>query len=179
MKNLCVFCGSSNGAHPKYLALAQELGEKMAKQNFGLVYGGAAIGLMGRVADAVLLQKGNVVGVIPQSLSQHEIIHQDLSELFVVSDMHERKKLMYERSDFFVAIPGGMGTLDEMCEILTWAQLKYHNKPCYVLNTFGFYDSLLSHFEFIHKEGFLKKEHLDLVRVVNNVDELLSAISLP
>jgi uncharacterized protein (TIGR00730 family) len=179
MKRLCVFCGSSSGTNPKYLSLASELGEKMAQRQIGLVYGGASIGLMGKVADEVLNKKGIVIGVIPESLTSLEIIHRGLTEQHVVQGMHERKKLMYDFSDAFVAIPGGMGTLDEMCEILTWAQLKYHQKPCYILNTYGFYDALLSHFNFIHREGFLKKEHLDLVRVVNNVDELLDAVLLP
>ncbi len=179
MKRLCVFCGSAEGKNPKYMAQAAELGEKMASKKLGLVYGGSSIGLMGRVADSVLEGKGEVIGVIPESLKAREIIHNGLTEQHVVQGMHERKKMMYDFSDAFVAIPGGMGTLDEMCEIITWAQLKYHNKPCYLLNIDGFYDSLLRHFEFIHQEGFLKKEHLELVRVTNSIDELLDAVLLP
>lgn len=178
-KMLCVFCGSSQGNNPKYMELANSLGSKMGEKKIGLVYGGASIGLMGEVADSALKNGAKVIGVIPESLTRLEIVHQGLTENHIVSTMHERKKMMYDFSDAFVAIPGGMGTLDEMCEILTWAQLKYHQKPCYILNTFSFYDALLEHFNFIHQQGFLKKEHLDLVRVVNSIDELLDGVLLP
>lgn len=178
-KMLCVFCGSSSGKSTKYMELARDLGQKMGQQHVGLVYGGASIGLMGQVADSCLENGSKVIGVIPESLLKLEIAHKGLSENHVVSSMHERKKLMYDYSDAFVAIPGGMGTLDEICEILTWAQLKYHSKPCFVLNSFGYYDALLEHFHYSFEEGFLKKEHLDLVRVVNSVDELLEQVLLP
>ncbi len=178
-KMLCVFCGSSPGKNLKYMDLARELGLKMGAKEIGLVYGGASIGLMGQIADACLEKKSKVVGVIPDSLTKLEIAHKGLTENHIVSNMHERKKLMYDLSDAFVAIPGGMGTLDEICEILTWAQLKYHNKPCFILNTFGFYDALLEHFRFVNNEGFLKKEHLDLVKVVSSIDELLEQVLLP
>ena len=176
---LCVFCGSAEGKNPKYMQLARELGHKMGEREIGLVYGGASIGLMGQVANSVLEKNAKVVGVIPQSLTTLEIVHNGLTENHIVTGMHERKKMMYDFSDAFVAIPGGMGTLDEMCEILTWAQLKYHQKPCFILNTHGFYDALLAHFKLIHDEGFLKKEHLDLVQVVSSVDELLDRVLLP
>lgn len=178
-KMLCVFCGSAAGKNPKYMELARELGEKMGERKIGLVYGGASIGLMGQVANSTLGTGAKVIGVIPESLTRLEIVHKGLTENHIVTGMHERKKMMYDFSDAFVAIPGGIGTMEEMCEILTWAQLKYHQKPCFILNTFGFYDALLAHLRHTYEEGFLKKEHLDLVQVVNSVDELLDRVLLP
>jgi uncharacterized protein (TIGR00730 family) len=171
-KRLCVFCGSSKGKSPKYLEMARELGTLMAKNNIGLVYGGASIGVMGAIADAVLENGGEVIGIIPEHLKNYEIAHKDLSELIVVPDMHSRKKLMYEKSNYFLTLPGGMGTLDEMFEILTWAQLKLHHKPCYLFNVDGFYDSLLLHLNRIHEEGFMKREHLELLTVVKSFEEI-------
>ena len=176
MKYLCVFCGSSEGTKKSYTASAQELGHMMADKNWGLVYGGASIGVMGAVANGVLEKKGKVLGVIPESIAKLEVAHNHLTQLEVVDSMHERKERMYELSDAFVAIPGGMGTLDELCEIVTWAQLKFHDKPIYVLNQEGFFDHLLNHFRHIHDQGFLKKEHLDLVREVKTNEELLAAL---
>ena len=164
MKNICVFCGSSSGVLPKYTENAFKLGASLAKKDVGLVYGGASIGVMGAVADGCLSEKGKVYGVIPSSILDLEVGHQGLTELVVVADMHERKAKMYELSDAFFALPGGMGTLDELCEIITWAQLKYHSKPCYVINEDGFFDHLMAHFKLINKEGFLSDAHLDLVQ---------------
>lgn len=177
MKRICVFCGSSAGKSPKYVAMARELGDKLVQNNMGLVYGGASIGVMGAVADSVLEKKGEVWGVMPQSLVDWEVAHANLSRFEVVDSMHARKQIMYDWSDVFVAIPGGMGTLDELCEIITWAQLKYHKKPCYVLNFDGFFDGLLTHFRHINKEGFLSDEHLQLVREVKSIDEFLADVA--
>ena len=134
MKKLCVFCGSASGNHPLYLETARMLGEMMARENIALVYGGATIGVMGAVADSVLRHGGVVIGVMPKVLVNYEIAHKGLTELHVVEDMHTRKKMMYDRSDAFISLPGGMGTLDEMFEILTWSQLQLHNKPCFIYN---------------------------------------------
>lgn len=164
MKKLCVFCGSSPGKDSKYTEMAKRLGKSMVENKVDLVYGGASIGVMGAVANSVLEGGGEVVGVIPQSIIDLEVGHQHLTNLEIVDSMHERKERMYDLSDGFLAIAGGMGTLDELCEIATWAQLKYHNKPIYVANDFGFFDNLMSHLRYINKEGFLSDEHLALVR---------------
>ena len=175
-KRLCVFCGSASGSDD-YLKLGRDLGLAMTKDNWDLVYGGASIGLMAEVANTVLNYEGKVYGVIPQSLMEWEVGHTGLTEQHVVDSMHERKQKMYDLSDAFVALPGGFGTLDELCEILTWAQLKYHNKPIYLLNYNGFFDHLLAHFELINKHNFLEDDHLKLVRTVNSVEELMADLS--
>lgn len=175
MSRLCVFCGSKNGKGDRYLELARRLGSLLAKQKICLVYGGAQVGVMGAIADACLANNGEVIGVIPKSLMEWEVGHQGLSELVVVESMHERKARMYDLADGFVAIPGGMGTLDELCEIMTWAQLEYHRKPIYVLNDYGFYDNLLNHFDLAVKEGFLTQEHRDLIKVIEGTEALIEA----
>jgi uncharacterized protein (TIGR00730 family) len=152
--------------------MAKELGKMLAHNNIGLVYGGATIGVMGALADSVLAHKGSVVGVIPQSLVDFEIAHRHLTQLHVVASMHDRKKLMYDLSDFFLTLPGGMGTLDEMFEILTWAQLKIHSKKCMIYNFNKFYDSLLAHLQQSVAEGFLKSEHLKILHEVRTFDEI-------
>ncbi|MCP4914709.1 MAG: TIGR00730 family Rossman fold protein [Oligoflexia bacterium] len=166
MKNLCVFCGSSAGKSEIYVNEARTLGNYMAENNLGLVYGGASIGVMGAVADGVLEKDGKVIGIIPQSIIDLEVGHQNLTNLYVVDSMHERKQKMYDLSDAFLAIPGGIGTLDELCEIFTWAQLEYHKKPIYIVNHNGFFDHLLKHFEHCVEQGFVRPEHLDLFRTV-------------
>lgn len=173
MKRLCVFCGSSPGKDKKYSEYAKMLGEKLAQYNLGLVYGGASIGVMGAIADSILENDGEAWGVIPKSLLDWEVGHEGLTSLEVVDNMHLRKERMYQLSDGFVAMPGGMGTLDEICEIITWSQLKYHNKPCYILNVEGFFDHLIHHFDFLVSEGFLSAEHRKLVIVKNSIGELL------
>lgn len=172
MKKLCVFCGSASGNHPKYVELGKIIGEMLVKNNVALVYGGASIGLMGAIADSVLSNGGKVIGVIPKALVDYEVAHEGLSELFVVDNMHQRKQLMYDNADAFLSLPGGMGTLDEMFEVLTWTQLKYHQKPSYILNFEGFYDSLLSYLKHSNAEGFVKNEHLDLLTELKNINEL-------
>lgn len=171
MKKICVFCGSSAGISTKYVERAYALGKLMAEKNIGLVYGGASIGVMGAVADGCLDNGGKVWGVIPQSIIDLEVGHQNLTGLEIVGSMHERKAKMYEMSDAFFALPGGMGTLDELCEIITWAQLQYHSKPCYIVNTDGFYNSLLRHFESINEQGFLSDSHMKLFREAEDAEK--------
>nr|BDT29937.1 TIGR00730 family Rossman fold protein [Bacteriovorax sp. HI3] len=176
MKNLCIFCGSASGQGSKYLELGHAIGELLVKNNVGLVYGGASIGLMGAIADSVLKNKGRVIGVIPQALVDYEVAHSGLTQLHVVDNMHQRKQLMYDNADAFLSLPGGMGTLDEMFEVLTWTQLKYHQKPSYILNFEGFYDSLLSYLRHSNAEGFIKGEHLNLLhelKTLNDVEKIL------
>ena len=172
MKNICVFCGSSPGLDPQFMELAKVVGALIAESGCGLVYGGGKVGLMGAVADAVLAKKQEVIGVIPKSLMSAEVAHTGVSKLHVVESMHDRKKLMYDLSDAFLILPGGMGTLDEMFEIITWAQLKYHNKPIYLLNEFGFYNSLIEFVNFSSEQGFIKPQHLGLFKVVDNFENL-------
>lgn len=176
MKRLCVFCGSAEGSSPAYLAMARALGIFMAKNNIALVYGGATIGVMGAVADAVLEAGGQVIGVIPETLVNYEIAHRGLTELHIVAGMHERKKMMYDCSDAFLSLPGGMGTLDEMFEILTWSQLKLHSKPCFIYNFQGFYDSLLAYLRHAHNEGFIKAQHLSMLEEIKDSEGLEAMI---
>lgn len=175
MSNLCVFCGSKEGKDKKYLELGVELGKLMGQKDIGLVYGGGRVGIMGAMADATLENNGKVYGVIPKSLMEWEVGHEGITELTIVETMHDRKAKMYELSDGFVALPGGMGTLDELCEIITWAQLEYHTKPIFVLNDHGFFDHLLNHFDLAVKEGFLSQEHRDWIKVVEGPSKLLEA----
>ncbi|MFA6236894.1 MAG: TIGR00730 family Rossman fold protein [Bacteriovorax sp.] len=177
MKKLCVFCGSAEGNSPAYLEMARSLGTMMAKNNIALVYGGASIGVMGAIADAVMENGGVVIGIIPKLLVNYEIAHKDLTELHIVEDMHQRKKMMYDRSDAFLSLPGGMGTLDEMFEILTWSQLKLHTKPCFIYNFMGFYDSLLAYLNHSHKEGFIKGQHISMLSEIKEKEELLKVIT--
>jgi uncharacterized protein (TIGR00730 family) len=163
MNRLCVFCGSSPGRDPAYLAVAAELGTLLAKRRIGLVYGGAAIGLMGAVADAVQAAGGEVIGVIPHALVEWEVAHIGIADLRIVGSMHERKALMAELSDGFVALPGGIGTFEELFEVWTWAQLGSHGKPCALLNAFGFYDRLLAFLDFVVDQGFLRPLHRDML----------------
>jgi uncharacterized protein (TIGR00730 family) len=176
-KKLCVFCGSAQGNSERYVQQAQKVGELLASLNVGLVYGGATVGVMGAIADSVLSHGGHVIGVIPKSLVEYEVAHYKVSKLHIVEGMHERKKMMYDFSDAFLVLPGGMGTLDEMFEILTWSQLKLHSKPIYILNEFGFYDHLLKYIQHSHEEGFIKKEHLNLIKELKSVEDIKSLIS--
>lgn len=176
MKKLCVFCGSSNGRDPKYIELANYVGSLIGEQGWGLVYGGGKVGLMGATANAVMVKNRPVVGVIPKSLVSAEVAHTGVTTLHVVDSMHERKKLMYDLSDAFLIIPGGMGTLDEMFEIITWAQLKYHQKPIFILNEFGFYNSLIEFVNHSSQQGFIKPEHLNLFKVIDKADDLINIL---
>ena len=163
MKRVCVFCGSSLGSRPEYEATARQLGTLLAERHIGLVYGGAHVGLMGAIADAVLAAGGEVIGVIPESLVRKEIAHQGLGDLRVVGSMHERKALMAELGDGFIALPGGCGTFEEFFEIVTWAQLGMHSKPIAMLNIAGYYDPLLALLDQSITEKFVKLEHRQLV----------------
>lgn len=173
MKTVCVYCGSSPGARPEYLDAATELGRLLACEGMRLVYGGACVGVMGRVADAVLEGGGQVIGVIPQGLMERDLAHQGLTQLHVVATMHERKAMMAELSDAFIALPGGIGTFEELFEILTWAQLGIHHKPCGLLNVAGYYDQLLAFLDHSVREGFLASEHRSLLQVDHGPKALL------
>lgn len=173
LSRLCVFCGSSSGANPAYGAAAKALGELLAAQGITLIYGGGNVGLMGIVADAVLQQRGQVVGVIPHALAAMEVAHTGLTELHVVDTMHERKAMMADLADGFVALPGGLGTLEEVFEILTWAQIGIHSKPCAFLNIDGYYDKLISFLDDLVEQRFVKPEHRALALVVDDHRELL------
>ena len=173
---ICVFCGSSVGANPKYLAEAKSLGQQMAGGGWGLVYGGTSVGLMGATADAALSGGAEVIGVLPQALQDREIAHRGLTKLHMVGSMHERKALMASLSDAFIALPGGYGTLDEFFEIVTWAQLNIHSKPCVLINTDGYYDFLLRFLDHSVREEFVRPANLRLVRVARNSVEALQWI---
>jgi uncharacterized protein (TIGR00730 family) len=177
MKTVCVFCGSAAGANPVFAATARELGHELAARKVGLVYGGGRIGLMGQVAGAVLDRGGQVLGVIPHSLALKEIAMEDCTELVVVNTMHERKALMADRSDAFVAMPGGYGTCDELFEIITWAQLGIHTKPVAVLNVNGFFTPLLAWLDLVVAEGFLRPKHRELLLVADTVTDLFAKLA--
>jgi uncharacterized protein (TIGR00730 family) len=173
---LCVFCGSNAGQDPIYLATAHALGEVLAASGIDLVYGGAAVGLMGAVADAAMAKGGHVIGVMPQALVDKEIAHRGLSDLRVVGSMHERKALMAELADGFIALPGGLGTFEELFEVWTWAQLGYHRKPCALLNAGGFYDKLTDFLDDVVERGFVKPIHRAMLIVENEPAALIEAM---
>jgi uncharacterized protein (TIGR00730 family) len=178
MKHLCVFCGSSLGTDPAFAAATRELGQRLALAGWGLVYGGARCGLMGIVADAVMEAGGNVIGVIPKTLQDREIAHRGISQLHVVESMHDRKALMVSLSDAFVALPGGFGTLDELCEVLTWKQLGLHSKPCAILNVSSYYDAFLAQLDHGVQSGLCHPQNRNSVIVTGSVDEILSRLSI-
>jgi uncharacterized protein (TIGR00730 family) len=163
MRRICVYCGSNTGARPLYADAARELANVLVRHDLELVYGGADKGLMGIIADAVLEQGGKVHGVIPKLLYEKEIAHQGLTELHVVSSMHARKTMMAALSDGFIAMPGGFGTLEEIIEIITWGQLRFHDKPCGLLNVDGYFDHLLSYLDHANAEGFLRSENRQML----------------
>ena len=173
MHRICVFAGSSPGARPEYALAAQELGRALVARRLGLVYGGARVGLMGAVADTVLAGGGLVTGVIPEKLVTKEIAHDRLTELRVVASMHERKAMMNDLADGFIALPGGWGTLEEFFEVLTWAQLGLHRKPCGLLNAHGYFDQLLSFIDHSVEERFVRSQHRSIVLVASSPGELL------
>jgi uncharacterized protein (TIGR00730 family) len=173
MRSLCVFCGSSPGARSDYAATARMLGASLARRAVRLVYGGARVGLMGELADAVLHAGGEVTGVIPESLRAREVAHTDLRDLRIVGSMHERKALMSDLADGFLAIPGGAGTLEEFFEMWTWAQLGIHRKPCGLLNVHGYFDGLLTFLDHAVSERFLRLEHRAMVLVDDDAERLL------
>ena len=163
MKMICVYCGSNPGRLPDYRQSARLLGYEMAARGLGLVYGGASVGVMGAVADAMLERGGQVIGVIPTSLATRELAHQGLDELIVVGSMHERKAKMAELSDGFIALPGGWGTIEEIFEMLTWAQLGFHEKPCGLLNVASYYDHLFAFLEYAIEQRFVKEEYRPMI----------------
>lgn len=175
MNRICVFCGSSAGDRPEFSAAARRLGATLAGRDLGLVYGGASVGLMGVLADAALAAGGEVIGVIPAALVSKEIAHSGLSELVVVDSMHQRKARMAELADGFIALPGGMGTMEETFEVLTWAQLGIHQKPCALLNAAGYFSPLLSFLDSAVQRGFLRRQHRDMLLVSSDPDELLDS----
>ena len=165
MKRVCVFCGSKVGANTKYREAAVELGRLLVRHQFGLVFGGGSVGLMGIIADTVLEEGGDVIGVIPERLATKELLHPDVPDMRVVHDMHKRKALMAELSDAFVAIPGGLGTFEELFEVITWAQLGFHRKNIGLLNVSGFFDPLVTLIDHSIQEGFIKARNRDLIFV--------------
>jgi uncharacterized protein (TIGR00730 family) len=173
----CVFCGSSPGNDPRFVEDATALGTALARQGHELVYGGGRTGLMGAVADAVMAAGGQVIGIIPQALDAREIAHRGISDLRVVGTMHERKALMAELSDGFIALPGGFGTFEEFCEAVTWVQLGIHRKPCVLANLDGFYDPLLAQFDRGRDSGFISAANREIVHVVSSLDALLDVVS--
>lgn len=175
LKSLCVYCGSSSQVDQRYRTAATELGREMARRGIGLVYGGGRVGLMGLVADACLGAGGHVTGIIPEFLQRYEVGHGSVSELLVVDSMHERKQAMAERSDGFVVLPGGFGTLDETFEILTWKQLRLHDKPIVVLDVGGFWQPLIRLIDHVVAENFARPEMRDLIRVVDSVGAVFQA----
>ena len=177
MKRICVYCGSSPGVRPDYATAATNLGKLLAERRIDLVYGGGGLGLMGLVANAVLAHGGHVIGVIPHALKTKEAVHPALPDLRVVAGMHERKALMAELADGFIALPGGFGTYEELCEVLTWSQLGFHHKPIGLLNTAGFYTSLLHFFDHATTEGFVRPGNRQLVLVEDTVAALLDRIT--
>lgn len=176
MKSICVYCGSSAGNSEIYTEEAKALGELLAAKQISLVYGGASVGLMGVIADTVLAAGGKAIGIIPESLVAHEVAHPNLTELKVVDSMHARKAMMAELSDGFIAMPGGLGTLEELFEILTWGQLGFHQKPCAILNVNGYYDKLLDYLEHSVAEQFLKPKHRSLLLSANNAQSVLEVM---
>lgn len=173
MKAICVYCGSSPGRLEVYASAARALGQVLVERDLGLVYGGASIGLMGLIADTVLQLGGRAVGVIPQALARKEVVHRHLTELHVTRSMHERKTLMADLSDGFIAMPGGIGTFEEIFEIWTWAQLGIHAKPCGLLNVAGYYDALSTFLDHAAAEQFLKPPHRSLLIVEQAPQALL------
>ncbi|MEY4565713.1 MAG: hypothetical protein RLY14_683 [Planctomycetota bacterium] len=176
MKSVCVFCGSSSGSKAIYREVAAAMGQAIAKRGMRLIYGAGNIGLMGIVADAAIKAGGEVIGVIPQFLVDKEVAHFGLTEMIIVNSMHERKARMADLADAFVALPGGFGTFEELCEVLTWSQLGLHNKPCGILNVANYYDPLLALFDHAVTERFLRSEYRSLVVSATDVEDMLKEL---
>lgn len=174
MKRLCVFCGANAGNGPRYREAAEALGHALVRAGIGLVYGGAGIGLMGIIADTVRNAGGEVIGVIPQTLVEREVAHPHLNDLRVVDSMHDRKALMAELSDGFIALPGGVGTLEELFEVWTWGHLGLHGKPCALLDVDGFYARLSQFLDHVDQEGFLRQGVRDMLLIDDNPDTLIA-----
>jgi uncharacterized protein (TIGR00730 family) len=179
VKSVCVFCGSSSGNGTAYLAAARATGEAVARRGLTLVYGGASRGLMGALADTVLAHGGKVIGVMPRGLARAEIVHGGLTELVIVDSMYERKRLMFERSDAFLTLPGGFGTLDELAEVLTMSQLGLHAKPCGLLDVGGFFAPLIAFLDHAVSERFVRPEHRALITLGDDPEGLLDRLAAP
>ena len=179
IKSICVYCGSARGRSQRYVAAAKELGEAMAERQIRLVYGGARIGMMGEVADAVMKNGGEVIGVIPEHLQTTEVGHSGITELKVVESMHVRKKLMFDLSDGFAVLPGGYGTLDELFEIVTWRMLKLHDKPVVVLNIDGYWDPFQELIDHLIDQGFARPDSRQYFSVVNSVGRMFDLLEQP
>lgn len=177
VKHICVYCGSSPGKKPEFKAASRELAKELVKRGIGLVYGGSSVGIMGEIADAVLEGNGTVQGIIPKALEKRELSHKGLTKLTVVKSMHERKSAMADASDGFIALPGGLGTLEELFEIMTWAQLGFHKKPCALLNVDGYYDHLCRFLDKSVEMGFVKPIHLKMLIVGNAPADLLDKMA--
>lgn len=177
MKRLAIYCGSATPADPVYMETARLVGRSLAERGIGVVYGGGRLGLMGAVADAALAAGGEVIGVIPEALVNAEVAHRGLSELHVVPGMHQRKQLFTDLADGFVTIPGGTGTMDELWEALSWAQLGYHSDPVGLLNVHGFYDHLIAFWEKMGEVGFVRAQHRDLLIVADTLEGLLAKMA--
>jgi hypothetical protein len=177
LKRVSVFCGSNKGTRPAYAEAARQMGQILGRRGIGLVYGAGNIGLMGILADAVLRAGGEVIGVIPEALIGYEVAHKGLTELRIVESMHARKAMMADLSDAFIAMPGGFGTLEEFCEVLTWTQLGLQQKPCGLLNIEGYYDPLLALFDHAVAEGFVRPQHRSLVVQETDPEKLLDRLA--
>ena len=177
MQRICVFCGSSTGVKQEYAVGARELGLVLAKQNIDLVYGGGHVGLMGIVADAAMSAGAKAIGIIPRCLADKEVAHQGLTELKVVQTMHERKAQMSELSDGFIAMPGGFGTLEELFEVITWAQLGIHKKPFGLFNVAGYFDKLIEFIDYQVQQGFVPQSHRDMVIVSDEAEQLVELLA--
>jgi uncharacterized protein (TIGR00730 family) len=177
IRTVCVYCGSSPGRQAAYIAAARALAVVLVERGIGLVYGGGRVGLMGAIADAVLAAGGHVTGVIPRALASKEVAHDALSELIVTESMHTRKNIMADRADAFVALPGGIGTLEELFEVWTWSQLGFHEKPCGVLNVEGYFDGLIGFIDHAVNEQYLRPSHRDILLVDRDPGALLDRLS--
>jgi uncharacterized protein (TIGR00730 family) len=175
-QRVAVFCGAHTGNGAQYVEIAKCVAQRIVERGLGIVFGGGRVGLMGVIADTALAAGGEVIGVIPQALATQEVAHRGLTQLHVVGSMHERKALIADLTDAFIAIPGGFGTMDEFCEILTWAQLRIHNKPVGLLNSNGYYDELLALFDKMVREGFVTVTNRGLVRTAPAIDDLLGLL---
>ena len=176
MNRLCVFCGSNPGDTPAFTEAARQLGRELARRQLGLVYGGGRVGLMGQVADATMAAGGEVIGVIPKSLEDREVGHRNITDLRVVGSMHERKAMMADLADGFIALPGGIGTMEEIFEVWTWRQLGYHDKPLGLLNVAGYYDGLLGFLQTSVASGFMGEWQMGLLHSGSDANELLQSL---
>ena len=179
ISSLCVYCGSSRGANPNFVPMATDLGRQMAERKIRLIYGGGRVGLMGACADGVMASGGEVIGIIPQHLQDREIGHSGLTELKVVDNLHTRKRMMFDLSDAFCVLPGGLGTLEELFEVVTWRQLGMHDKPIVVLNLDGYWDKLVGMIDGIIDDGFVQPSARQYFSVVNSIGRLFDILAAP